>query len=227
MINIVSTMDYAESGTVKALVYGRPGIGKTTLCATAPTPVIISAEAGLMSLRKYDIPVLPIKGVADLYEVYNWCTESAEAESYETICIDSISEIAEQILAEEKENNKDFRRAYLFMQERMEKFIRLFRDLPNHNVYITCKMEKIMTDTGALVYGPALPGSKLAQNIGYFFDEVFAMIPFTDENGVTSRWLQTSADIKYEAKDRSGILNAFEFPDLTAIFKKIRGEETE
>ena len=226
-MNIISTKDFAASGTVKTLVYGRPGIGKTTLCATAPNPIIFSAESGLLSLRHYDIPVQVIKTINDLYEIYEWCTKSAEANSYETICIDSISEIAEQILAEEKDKNKDARKAYLFMQERMEKFIRLFRDLPNHNVYISCKMEKIITDTGAIVFGPALPGSKLSQNIGYFFDEVFAMIPYTDEKGVTSRWLQTSADIKYEAKDRSGALDAFESPNLTEIFNKIKGEETE
>ena len=46
---------------INCLVYGEAGIGKTTLCATAPSPLIISAEAGLLSLKKHDIPVYEIK----------------------------------------------------------------------------------------------------------------------------------------------------------------------
>lgn len=41
----------AASG-IKCLVYGGSGTGKTVLSATLPTPVLISAEAGVLSLRK-------------------------------------------------------------------------------------------------------------------------------------------------------------------------------
>ena len=36
---------------VNILVYGRADCGKTTLCATAPTPFLISIEGGTLSLK--------------------------------------------------------------------------------------------------------------------------------------------------------------------------------
>ena len=49
-----------ENG-IKCLVYGRSGIGKTHLCATAPTPIIVGAEGGELSLREQDVPLIQIK----------------------------------------------------------------------------------------------------------------------------------------------------------------------
>ena len=82
-------------------------------------------------------------------------------------------------------------------------------------------MERISTDTGAVLYAPSFPGRNLAQNVSYLFDEVFAMVAFTDENNNTSRWLQTGTDAKYMCKDRSGALDMYEEPNLSAIFNKI------
>lgn len=219
-MKIQYTGDYTLN-KVKVLVYGGAGIGKTRLCATAPNPIILSAESGLLSLRKENLPTIIIKTMDDLYEAYDWLVSSEEAKSYETVCLDSISEIAEAILAAEKELNADPRKAYLNMQERTEKIIKAFRDLPDYNVYFSCKMERISTDTGAVLYAPSFPGRNLAQNVSYLFDEVFAMVAFTDEKNNTSRWLQTGTDAKYMCKDRSGALNMYVEPNLTAIFNKI------
>ena len=35
---------------IKALVYGASGVGKTTFGATAPNPIFLSAEGGLLSV---------------------------------------------------------------------------------------------------------------------------------------------------------------------------------
>lgn len=69
-----------------------------------------------------------------------------------------------------------------------------------------------------------MPGSKLAQQIPYMFDEVFALRVEVDEDKQKYRVLQTSRDAKYEAKDRSGLLDEFERPSLRRIKKKIKGE---
>ncbi len=42
-----------------------------------------------------------------------------------------------------------------------------------------------------------------------------------DADGNPTRWLQTSRDYNYEAKDRSGSLEMFESPDLSAIAAKV------
>lgn len=219
-IKLRSTKDFVDNG-IKVLVHGRPGVGKTTLCATAPKPIIISAESGLLSLRNYDIPAIEINTIDDLYEAYDFVI-GEQGKEFKTVCLDSVSEIAERILSDEKDTYKDGRKAYGEMQDRMEKLLRAFRDIPNKNVYFSCKQEKIQTDTGSIMFGPSMPGKNLSQGIGYFFDEEFCLAIAQDENG-PYRYLQTQTDMTTEAKDRSGALDMIEKPDLTHIFNKIKG----
>src|SRR5690606_27705441 len=109
---LTSTRDAARINGLKIFVYGRAGAGKTVLCKTLPRPVIISAESGLLSLADYDLPVLEINSIADLEEVYNYMAGSQEARDlYESIALDSITEIAEKLLGDEKALNKDPRAA--------------------------------------------------------------------------------------------------------------------
>ena len=49
-INLKSTADLSANG-VKALVYGQAGAGKTTLAATMPHPIILSAERSSVNQR--------------------------------------------------------------------------------------------------------------------------------------------------------------------------------
>ena len=222
-IQLRSTKDFGRNAGVKVLVYGRPGAGKTRLCATAPAPIILSAESGLLSLSDEDIPVQQITSIDDLNEAYAWLYGSEEAKGYRTVCLDSVSEIAEQVLAKEKAAVKDGRKAYGEMQDRMTRLLRAFRDLPGRNVYFSAKMEKMQNEEGMILYQPSLPGKTLSQGVGYFFDEVFAFVNIKDEDGNLIRCLQTSSDTSYEAKDRSGKLSFYEAPDLSNVFRKIAG----
>jgi hypothetical protein len=220
-----STTDQASAKAgVKVLVYGDSGMGKTMLCATAPAPIIISAESGLLSLRKYSIPVIEIKTIDQLTEAYNWALQSAEARQFGTFCIDSISEIGEVVLTNAKRQVKDPRQAYGELIEKMTMTIRAFRDLPGKHVYMAAKMEPMKDElTGVVRYGPSMPGSKLGPQLPYYFDEVFRLGMNKSPQGESYRFLQTQPDLQYTAKDRSGSLAAIESPDLNHVFAKILG----
>ncbi|VTU25201.1 phage nucleotide-binding protein [Variovorax sp. PBS-H4] len=223
-VQLRSTRDSAVTQGLKILVHGPSGAGKTKLCATAPgKPIIISAEAGLLSLRDVDIPVLEVASISDVHEAYAFLI-SPEGQVYDWVCIDSISEIAEVVLNTEKKLTKDPRQAYGALAEQMTDLVRAFRDLPGRNVYMSCKQDKTKDEqSGAVLYGPSAPGQRMAQALPYFFDEVFAYRVEKDPEGNTTRWLQTGRDFTHEAKDRSGALDMFEVPDLAAIAKKIVG----
>lgn len=222
-IKLTTTKEAARSNGLKIGVAGMAGAGKTLLCATTGAPtVIISAESGLLSLRGHDIPVIEVSNIADVHEAYRFVSESADAAHFEWVCIDSLSEIAEQVLSHEKKVNKDGRAAYGELTVQMTELVRAFRDLPNKNVYMSAKMERTKDDmTGAMLYGPSMPGAKLGQSLPYFFDEFFILRVEKDEEGKPTRWLQTSGDFQYTAKDRSGCLEMFETPSLEHIAKKI------
>ena len=83
------------------------------------------------------------------------------------------------------------------------------------------KMETIKDETGAVGYGPSMPGNKLANDLPFFMDEVLALRAVRGEDGTVERFLQTQPDGTYTAKDRSGVLDSFEAPDLEALASKI------
>jgi phage nucleotide-binding protein len=219
MIDLKSTST-VKSGSIKMLAYGQAGSGKTTLILTLPNPVILSAEGGLLSISHKEIPFLEISDMGALREAYKWLTESDEAKQFESVAIDSISEIAEVCLGTEKKVNKDPRAAYGEMQTTMAEIIRSFRDLPKH-ILMTAKLEKAQDEMGRMLYSPSMPGNKTGQSLPYYFDIVAALRVEKDAEGVTQRAMMLESDGLWQAKDRSGKLAVWEAPDLSEIIRKI------
>lgn len=220
-INLKSTGTAGGNG-VKVVVYGQAGTGKTSLIRTLPNPIILSAEGGLLSIADANLPYLEINSMESLREAYKWASESDEAKQFETVALDSISEIAEVVLNAEKKIAKDPRAAYGALQEQMTDIIRAFRDLPR-NVYFTAKCEKATDEAGRILYSPSMPGAKLGQQLPYFVDEVLALRVEKDQESIPRRALMCESDGLWQAKDRSGKLDAWEAPDLGVIIKKIGG----
>jgi hypothetical protein len=218
-INLKSTGGLSANG-VKVLVYGQAGAGKTTLMTTLPNPIVLSAEGGLLSIQDADLPYIEINGMESLMEAYEWMA-SKEAAQFESVALDSISEIAEVVLNHEKKIAKDPRQAYGAMQEQMADIIRSFRDLPGKHVYMSAKLEKSADEMGKVSYAPSMPGNKTGQSLPYFFDEVLALRVEKDGDGNTQRALMCDSDGLWLAKDRSGKLESWEAPDLGAIIAKI------
>jgi len=208
----------------KFCVYGQSGTGKTTLAATLPTPFVISAEGGLLSLRGADIPYVEIKTIDEMREAFVFLS-SPDAAHIESVVIDSISEIAEIVLATEKArmvNGKpiDPRQAYGATQEAIVSMIRAFSGMSKH-LLVIAKCEKTQDEAGRLLYQPAMVGQKLGQQLPYMFDFLFALRNEKDTEGNVVRYLQTRTDGLWQAKERGGYVAAVETPDLGEIIKKL------
>lgn len=206
-------------GAVKAACYAPAGYGKTVLCGTAPRPLIISAEEGLLSLKKLRVPFIEIQTLQDLREAHAWVMQSAEAKGFDTINLDSATDIAQATLIDLKTQYKDPRQAYGELGDALGSILRELRRLPEKHVYITCK-DEVSKTTG--VHVPYMPGNLLEQEMPYWGDELFALRIIVGEDGKQGRWLQTQPDPQYYAKDRSGALAYYEPPDLTHVFTKIK-----
>lgn len=239
-LNWSTTDRLAVSNGIKCLVYGPAGAGKTMLCASAPAPIIVSAENGLLSLNYANlvrvfgeerakavrsIPVLQVRNGLDLKDVYEWIKNSHEAKQFQTVCWDSSSETAEVMLMAGKAAKNDPRQAYGEVADIISDYFRKFRDLPEKNVVITAKMGSIKDGVnGNLYYGPDFPGKQLGPQSPYWLDEVFRIgVATATDTNTTYRFLQTDRDQMYDGKDRSGVLNFYEEADLTKIFAKITG----
>lgn len=228
-IKITSVSEALEENGLKFLIHGMAGAGKTVMCATTgEATLIISAESGLLSIAGAPdyIDVTVVKTISQLEEVYDFLATGKH--KYKWANLDSISEIAEVLLADEKREAKDPRQAYGNLSDRMLGIMRNFRDLPNMNVVFTCKQQRQEDpDTNTTRFVPLLPGKALTNSISYLFDEVFAIRVEKDEDGDDYYTCQTGRDRNYEAKDRSGLLDMFEAPSLKAIAAKIRAGHVE
>lgn len=218
-----STTSKERTNGIKILVYGSAGSGKTYLCSTAPNPLIISNEAGLITLQEFDIPVIVVETINDLYKAYDFITTDKKGTQFDTYCFDSLSEISEVILANEKSKVRDKRQAYGELAEQTVKIVKMFRDIRGKNVYFTAKEKKVIDAITETVWiGPSFPGTQLSQQIPYLCDNVFHL-SIIRKNGKNIRRLLTQKDYNYEAKARDprGALLEYEKPNLSEIFRKL------
>ena len=220
MIKVCYTNAIKLNYGVKCVLYGDTGIGKTRLLATAPAPLVLSAESGLLSLRKEKVPYIDISTYKVLVEAYEWVMQSNEAKRYHTFGLDSLSEVAETVLGEELKKANDPRRAYGETQQQMYRLIRNFRDIQGKNIVMVAK--QMMVDVGTTkCAAPIMPSEKLQAQLPYFFDEVLHMyIGMDPTTGRSYTGIHTQSSINWQAKDRSGTLDPVEYPHLLNIFKK-------
>lgn len=212
------------SRDINVLVYGRSGVGKTTLIATAPKPIIISTESGLLSIAAYNIPVIEIETLDDLHEAYSYVNTKKMRKKFQTVCLDSISDIAETVLISLRKECRDARQAYGDLNMGMSEIIRLFRDMRMSTFFIA-KAEIYENAGGMPALRPSMPGKTLTNGLDYFFDELLCLRINDDDDDKTYRFLQTQPTATIDAKDRSGKLNKIEKPDLKLLFKKLKGEK--
>ena len=75
----------------KGLIYGVPGIGKSSLCAQAPDPILLDIEDGIARIDADKTPKL--KSFEEFLEALRWAYSS----NYKTVIIDTV-DFLEQLL---------------------------------------------------------------------------------------------------------------------------------
>lgn len=222
---------------VKIVVFGQPKIGKTTLIGTCPRPFIISAERGLLSLRNNpetrNIMGVEIRSLAQFQEAERWCMESVEARQFDTFCLDSITELMEVCLVEEKQKARDEAikakkkvdgfAPYNELGSEGMRILRRFRDEAHKHVYFIAQQEREKDEFGAVINMPSMPGKQLTRSMPYLFDCILQLTRQQAPDGTPYNALKTQPDAHSYAGDRSGKLDYWEQPNITSIINKILG----
>ena len=211
-LQITTTRDFGTS-SLTALVHGPSGAGKTYAARTCPgKTLVVSAEAGLLSLRDVDLDVATICTFSDLDGVKDMLIDNDAG--YEWVYIDSLSEVAEICLAEEMGKTAHGIKAYGEMMAKVMKLVKDWRDLDVNVVMTVAYM------------APEVPGKKLSTKLPYEFDLIVAAGTHTDSNGNVHRVFRTTSSQGVLAKDRSGALAPLERPDWGRIHSKISNPAT-
>ena len=212
---------------IKVALFGESGAGKTYQIASLDRPFIISAEKGLLTLRRLgvDFPYIEVHSFNELCEAYNYILSEEVFPEWQTLVIDSVSEVAEVVLSDYKKTNKDPRKAYGDMMDDVMDAIRGFLNIEGKDMVFIFKSGRIAdADTGRTTYSPYTPSDKFAAKMPYLFDEVLALRSQKDADGNVQRYIQTINDGSWNCKDRSGMLEAYEPADLGALIARIKGD---
>lgn len=208
----------------KMMIYGPPGSAKTPLITTIDTPVLCATETGLLSMRDSgdNIATFEAKTAAEIKDFFAWVSDSNELKNFSCVCIDSFSHACEIILKHELENCKDGRKAYDNMATTMIQFAELLQNKKGIDCYV---INKCITDETNSVakQKPYYPGKVLSVKMPHLFDGVF----YIDQMRIpgvtgTNLAIQTFASATVTARDRSGKLDDYEFPDIGQIIEKIK-----
>lgn len=206
--------------TASMLIYGYAGVGKTTLASHLKNVLVINVEQGVLSLKEHEIPYVNALTYKEIRDVYSWLTGS-EIKSYDYIFIDSLTEIAEIILAAKKAEVNDGRQAYMKLEEALTELVRLFKAINKTTIFIA-KAERDKDENGRFINQPMIPGTKIALKIPYWFDTVVAY-RVEEKDKEIKRFFQCQKTDTWDAKGRTG-LEIYEKPELNELINKILGE---
>ena len=230
-----------ENG-INMLIYGRAGTGKTRSALTAPKPLLWAIENGLLSLQSEQIPVvqLPIqenindavtkKGTypfACIDDFIDWCVKQTQ---YETIIVDSLSELTTVIFSYYSEVEKNIQRAYGLMADDVIKWIKKLY-YAKCNTVLICKEKTINRGTKENpieAFAPSFAGQLTATELSHLVDYILRIDKKAFQvNGKFEEYnvFCTQNKSNYAARDRSGKLAEYELVDngLSYLMNKSKG----
>ncbi len=192
-------------GKMTALIYGTPGIGKTTLLGTLPgRTLILDVDKGTSVLRgneKVDI----VRLSEDLQEIPEILKELHSNCEYSNVCIDSLSEFERGMLAYYGRNGKNdavpSQGDYLRVDYKLVDCCRQFRALPCNVFFTAWEMQKEITSVTGEKYSQARPllREKNTDNICGLCDLVGQLV-MNPKDG--ERYVRLESSMALIAKDR-------------------------
>lgn len=197
-------------------LYGPAGGGKSTLAATAPKPVFLDSNQGLLSIAERPgfehVARREVQAMKDLDIAYDNCTGAGKtnwAKRYGTIVFDHWDDIQNIVLDEladralERDSRRDpdqlEQREWGIMGNRLRRYLRKFKRVPMHRILICGEKED--RETGRMK--PSLSGS-LASQLPYLVDHTIYLR--IGSNG--RRYLHFESGETFYAKTRAWWLPA-------------------
>ena len=211
--------DFARNFGVKALIFGPPGSGKTPVMNTAPRPVLLACEPGLLSMRNSKVPTFEAWDAARVDEFFAWVFGSNEVKNFDTIGVDSTSQMAEIYLQAANKTNKHGLAAYGEMARNTLKHLEMLYFMQQKHTYLIAKQE-IKTENNITMKRPYFPGQQLPVEVPHKYDCIL-QLDIQNVSGMGQlQAFRCRGSIDVVARNRTGTLNEFEPPDFGLLVQK-------
>jgi len=223
---------------IRGVVYGGPGVGKTTFAGTSQTmrTLIMDVDIGTSVLRarpdcrKDLVEVVTVRSLAAFIDAVKYL--QAHISSYDLLVVDTLTEfqqiyLAERVAADPRIEIPD-QRVWGLALNKMCGLIRTLAPLPVHQLFLA--HEVMATDvSGRRFYRPSFQGAFVDHYarhvdiiIRYLLSERRVQVEGSNQyQTVTDHLLQCQRDPFTHAKDRFNTLGLYEWPVIDPLFDKI------
>jgi hypothetical protein len=209
---------FAQNFGAKCIIYGPPGTGKTPIVNTAPRPILLACEPGLLSMRGSNVPTCQAYTTKDIDDFFNWFFNSNEVKNFDTLAVDSMSEMCSIYLVEAEKQNKHGLAAYGQMAREVMKHLRPIYYMRYKHTYLIAKQE--IDKTG--MKRPYYPGQQLPIETPHMYDNILYLAK-TQVPGMMGDVLAFRCNGTYDilARNRTGNLNDLEEPHFGKLVAKV------
>jgi len=226
------TPDFINRG-IAIIIYGDPGVGKTTLASTLPEgeTLIINTEAGLGPLLGTKHLVFNLQSEIKNYEIENTVDElyrylRTQKHPFKYVVLDNVSELEQLLLLNlTKRRGKDTPevREYGDVSFKMKEWVHLFRDLVFENITVLFNAWEfpleIKNIDGAIVTKTVpMIGKKIALQVCGIVD-VVGHLEVYEKTG--KRWVRFGPSNQLITKSQFKGLENGEIADMPIILTKL------
>lgn len=218
--------EHAQNFGVKAIIYGPAGSAKTPIFNTAPRPVLLATEPGLLSMRNSNIPTYEAYTPQRVDEFFKWFFNSTETKNFDTLGIDSASQIADIYLnaalsgKSSSGNKKHGLAAYGEMADNTMEHLRTLFYTKYKHTYVICKEEIADVDYQSL-RRPYFLGKVLPVAVPHLYDFILRLARTNVPNMIGEQLaFQCNGTMNIMARNRTGNLNDFEEPHFGRLVSK-------
>lgn len=207
--------EFANLYGCKAIVFGGTGSGKTPVMNTCPRPVLLACEPGLLSLRGSTIPTFYAENGAKIEEFFKWFFNSNETKNFDTLCVDSISFMADVYLQAAEKTIKHGLQAYGNMARSVMDHLRPLYYTKEKHTYLICKEELVAEQKR-----PYFPGQQLNKEVPGLYDFVLHLGIKNVPGAGQVKAFQCNETYDVMARNRTGNLADYEPPNFSMLVQK-------
>jgi hypothetical protein len=202
-----------DTVVLAGIIYGQPGVGKSTLALSAPNPVLIDADKGMRRVEKrFQVPSLPLNDYKDILELF----QSNELNPFDTIVFDTLGKLVDRMgeyLVQDNPKNGNGKcslsmQGWGALKVEFQKLLKLARKPRTHLVFVA--HEKEDKDGDSRIVRPDVAGSS-----GKDLVKDLDFMGYMEMRGA-KRTISFTPTEKYYAKNALKLQPVIDVPDTAA-----------